>query len=142
MEGSPATIGVDHVGLTGGDLDASCSFFRDCLGWQLVGGNESYPAKFVSDGHTMVTLWRAEEPGSCLAFDRHRNVGLHHLALRIASLDGLNALHRKVAAWPGVSVEFAPERSGAGPKTHFIVREPSGVRLEFAFDPRISGGRT
>ncbi len=140
MDAPPLMIGVDHVGLTVGDLHASCGFFRDCLQWQLVGGNDSYPARFVGDGHTTVTLWRAEEPDSCTPFNRRRNVGLHHLALRVASLEKLEALHRRVAAWPGVSVEFAPERSGAGPKTHFIVREPSGVRLEFAFDPRISGG--
>jgi hypothetical protein len=38
-------------------------------------------------------------------------------------------------------VEFAPELSGKGPKIHFIVREPSGVRVEFAFDPRLEEAR-
>jgi hypothetical protein len=45
-------------------------------------------------------------------------------------------LHRRVAAWPNVVVEFDPELSGKGPKIHFMIREPSGVRLEFAYDPR------
>jgi len=29
-------------------------------------------------------------------------------------------------------IEFAPERSGKGPKVHFMVREPGGTRIEFA----------
>jgi hypothetical protein len=39
-------------------------------------------------------------------------------------------------------VEFAPALSGKGPKIHFMVREPSGVRLEFAYDPRLEAART
>jgi catechol 2,3-dioxygenase-like lactoylglutathione lyase family enzyme len=134
---SPSTIGVDHVGLAVRDLDASRRFFCEGLGWQVVGGDPGYPAVFVGDGRTVVTLWQVEDPAACTGFDRRKNVGLHHLALRVGSLDGLEALHERVAAWPGVVVEFAPERSGAGPKVHFIVREPSGVRIEFAFDPRV-----
>jgi hypothetical protein len=42
----------------------------------------------------------------------------------------------------GVSLERVVAR--LGPKIHFMVREPSGVRLEFAYDPRLeaapSGG--
>ena len=53
---------------------------------------------------------------------------------------GLSASGR-VSNWPGVVVEFGPERSGAGPKIHFIVCEPSGVRIEFAFDPRFEEAR-
>jgi hypothetical protein len=31
--------------------------------------------------------------------------------------------------------------SGKGLKIHFTVREPSGIRLEFAFDPRVERPR-
>jgi hypothetical protein len=31
--------------------------------------------------------------------------------------------------------------SGKGPKIHFIVREPSGIRIKFAFDPRVERPR-
>jgi hypothetical protein len=37
------------------------------------------------------------------------------------------------AVAPGVIK--TPMLSGKGPKIHFIVREPSGIRIEFAFDP-------
>jgi hypothetical protein len=49
----------------------------------------------------------------------------------------LDALYERVAGWPGVAVEFAPELVGKGPKLHFMMREPGGIRIEFAFDPRI-----
>ena len=134
---TPRTIGVDHVGLAVSDLALSLGFFRDCLGWRVVGENPAYPAVFVSDGHDLVTLWQVEAPERCIPFDRRNNIGLHHLALRVADLAGLAALHQHVAAWPGVTVEFAPALSGKGPKTHFMIREPAGIRIEFAFDPRL-----
>ncbi|HLZ82494.1 MAG TPA: hypothetical protein VKQ54_02935, partial [Caulobacteraceae bacterium] len=67
--------------------------------------------------------------------------GLHHLAIAVVDQAGLDALYQRVASWPGVVVEFGPRVSGAGPKIHFIVREPGGVRLEFAFDPRLEASR-
>jgi catechol 2,3-dioxygenase-like lactoylglutathione lyase family enzyme len=75
-------------------------------------------------------------PDKAVAFDRRTNVGLHHLALAVADRAGFDALYERAASWPGVVVEFAPELSGKGPKIHFIVREPSGIRIEFVFDPR------
>ena len=134
---TPATCGVDHVGLSVRDLEATRGFFCDCLGWRVVGERAEYPAVFVSDSQLIVTLWRVEAPDQAVAFDRRANVGLHHLALAVADRAGLDALHERVASWPGVVVEFAPELSGKGPKIHFIVREPSGIRIEFAYDPRV-----
>jgi hypothetical protein len=67
-------------------------------------------------------------------------VDLHHLAFAVADR-ALDALYDRVASWPGVVVEFAPDLSGTGPKVHFIVREPSGIRIEFAFDPRVERPR-
>lgn len=80
----------------------------------------------------VVTLWQVEDSEKCVPFDRRRNVGLHHLALKVVDRDALDALHARVAAWPDTVIEFAPERSGKGPKAHFMVREPGGTRIEFA----------
>ena len=46
---NPLTGGVHHVGLTVTDLDASCSFFTDLLGWRKVGGDPAYPAAPASN---------------------------------------------------------------------------------------------
>lgn len=131
--GSPLTLGIDHVGLTVADLKQSTAFFTDCLGWRLLGEKPDYPAAFVTDGHTRLTLWQVSDPADFSAFDRHRNVGLHHLALKIGTLENLHALYKRVAQWQGVVVEFSPELSGKGPKVHCMIREPGGCRVEFAW---------
>ena len=132
----PLTRGVDHVGLTVNDLAASRAFFTDCLNFKLIGERESYPAVFVSDGVTMITLWQVSDPATAVGFDRRNNIGLHHLAFKVASEADLRSVFDKISHWPGVAVEFAPELSGKGPKLHCMFAEPSGNRIEVAFDPR------
>ncbi len=129
------TLGIDHLGLTVGDLDASVAFFVDGLGWEVFGGNPDYPAAYVTNGHAKLTLW--QQTGSPKReFDRHAHIGLHHTALKVPDEAALNAVYERAKAHPGVEVEFAPEFSGKGPKVHFMVREPGGTRLEFSYDPR------
>lgn len=129
----PSTMGVHHVGLAVPDLAAAKRFFVDTLGWTVVGGIAAYPAVFVSDGATMVTLWRVADPDGAVPFDRRANVGLHHLALKVADHVALDALYERLRAHPGVTIEFAPVPMNAGSATrHFICAMPGGVRLEFA----------
>lgn len=135
MASHPLTSGVDHVGLTVADLDATRTFFTDCLGWSVLGGIPAYPALFVTDGASRVTLWQVRDRADHGAFDRHRNIGLHHLALSVPDLGTLHAIHERVAKWAGAVVEFAPETNGRGPKIHFMIREPGGTRIEFTCLP-------
>lgn len=127
----PITRGVHHVGLTVTDLEASCRFFTDVLGWERVGGDPDYPAVFVSDGTVMVTLWQAREPSAAIAFDKNNNVGLHHLALSVADLDTLDRIYQKLVADTNIEIEFAPEPLRNGPAVHMMCREPGGIRIEF-----------
>ena len=129
------TKGIDHLGLTVPDLDQTVSFFVNCLGWQEVGGKPDYPSKFISDGSSVLTIWQAQTSNP-IRFDRKTNLGLHHFALKVATEDDLNTLFEKVKNWPGIKVECSPEYSGNGPKVHFFVNEPGGLRVEFAYDPR------
>jgi catechol 2,3-dioxygenase-like lactoylglutathione lyase family enzyme len=131
------TAGVDHVGLSVEDLAKSKQFFTECLAWRVTGERPEYPAAFVSDGQTRVTLWQVDNKSPFVAFDRRRNVGLHHLALRVRNLDDLHRLHARIINWPGVTAEFSPEPSSGGPRVHFMIREPGGCRIEFVCDPRI-----
>ena len=127
--------GVDHVGLTVTDLAASEGFFTETLGFSVVRRDEEYPAVFLTNGHVIVTLWRATDPEHAVAFDRKRNVGLHHLAFEMESFAELDRLHGRLAETPGVRIEFAPEPLSGGPARHMMIREPSGNRLEFIHRP-------
>lgn len=135
------TFGIDHVGLSVRDLKSTLTFFCDCLRWRVVGERPEYPAAFMSDGHGLLTLWQVAFPDDAIAFDRRANIGLHHLAVAVVDQASLDALHLRVSNWPGVITEFGPQIVGAGPKIHFIVREPGGIRIEFAFDPRLEKAR-
>ena len=123
------TQGVNHIGFAVSDLNATTEFFMSILGWKEVGGDPSYPSRFVSDGKIFVTLWQTSK--DTVAFNRKTNVGLHHFAMTVPDLETLDELHAVFLKQDNVEIEFAPEFLGNGPTTHMIIREPSGLRLEF-----------
>lgn len=129
-----ATLGIDHVGLTVASLDSTKAFFLGCLGWSLRGERPEYPAAFVTDGNCVVTLWQVKRGEEAVRFDRLNNIGLHHLALKVANPAELERVFAKVSAWPGVTVQFGPESSGKGPRMHCMIFEPGGIRIEFVCD--------
>jgi lactoylglutathione lyase len=129
------TLGMNHVGLTVTNLDKSVAFFTETLDWDEVGGYPDYPSKFVTDGNIFLTLWQTTDPDNAIAFDRKNNVGLHHLALTVKSRDALDVLYERFLKVDGVVIEFSPEPNGGGPTIHMMIREPSGNRLEFAYNP-------
>jgi len=128
---APLTQGVSHIGFAVSDLDASTAFFTDILNWNEVGGDPSYPSRFVSDGKIFVTLWQTASEAETIAFNRKTNVGLHHFAITVADLETFDALYETLLQQSDVKIEFAPEFLGEGPTTHMMIREPSGLRLEF-----------
>ncbi len=58
-------------------------------------------------------------------------IGLHHLALKVASTDALQTLHGKLQDANDVEIEFAPESLGGGPVKHMMTTIPGGIRVEF-----------
>jgi catechol 2,3-dioxygenase-like lactoylglutathione lyase family enzyme len=133
-DSSNLTIGVSHVGLSVSDLDASLKFF-EALGFKKAGGVESYPSIFVSDGSSLITLWQTDEGAT--PFDRRKNVGLHHLAIKVRSLEALKEAFNIVSKVAGVRVDgegaFGPQALDGTPLTHAIVFEPSGNRIELTY---------
>ncbi len=126
---TPITKGAHHIGLTVSKLEESADFFTSLLGWKEVKRNEEYPAIYVSDGSTMLSLWAIKEEPS-IQFNKNRNVGLHHVAFHVENEDVLNAIHKRLADH-GTEIEFEPEHLGKGPAKHMMCYEPSGVRVEF-----------
>jgi catechol 2,3-dioxygenase-like lactoylglutathione lyase family enzyme len=131
MQTTSVTRGVHHIGLTVPDLAAARHFFVQELGYQGCGEVPDYPAVFMSDGKTLITLWQVKDPSRVVTVDRAQNVGLHHVALAVADHEVLDALHRRLVSIDEVEIEFAPELLGGGPTRHMMVRIVGGLRIEF-----------
>ena len=126
---NPVTKGVHHIGLSVSKLEESAAFFTAILDWKEVKRNADYPAIYVSDGHIMLSLWGIRQNES-VAFDKNRNIGLHHVAFVVKSEDDLHSVHKHLAGHR-MEIEFAPELLGQGPAKHMMCFEPSGIRIEF-----------
>lgn len=126
----PVTQGAHHIGLTVPDLAVARDFFVEVLQFEQVGEVPDYPAFFVSDGTTLITLWQAANPNEATPFDRRNNIGLHHFALRVDSLDVLKSMHQTLEQAAGVTIEFSPEPIGDGPTQHMMFYIPGGIRME------------
>lgn len=127
----PLTQGAHHIGLTVPSLADTKAFFLNTLGYTQVGEVPDYPAAFLSDGTTMITLWQVNDPATATEFDRKNVIGLHHLALKVADRAALATLHDKIKTAPGCEIEFAPESLGGGDIHHLMCTIPGGVRVEF-----------
>lgn len=135
VKASIQTLGVHHVGLAVKDLAVTSDFFIDALGFKKVDDRPDYPAIFVSDGNVLVTLWQVTDGETATPFDRKGNIGLHHVAFKLATFEDLDAMYEKLRSLPDIQIEFAPELVGDGPAKHMIFREPGGIRLEFIVLP-------
>ena len=130
MSASAITKGAHHIGLTVPRIDETRSFFTNVLGFDQVGEVPSYPAVFLSDGTTMITLWQATDPQTATPFDRKNVIGLHHFALKVEDAAALDHVHNKLDDAPGVEIEFGPEPLGGGPTKHMMCAIPGGIRME------------
>lgn len=110
-------------------MEESARFFTDLLGWREVRRKEDYPAIFVSDGQIMLTLWATKEQ-PIGAFNKNKNIGLHHIALSVEGENILNQLCERLSN-NNIEIEFSPELLGPGPAKHMMCYDPSGIRVEF-----------
>ena len=124
------TRGAHHIGLTVLDLEQTRGFFLETLGYEQVGEVADYPAAFLSDGTTMITLWQASDPANAVPFDRKNVIGFHHLALTVDA-DAIDELCRTLIDTADVEIEFEPEPLGNLPVRHMMCRIPGGIRVEF-----------
>lgn len=118
-----------HIGLNVTDLDRSLGFYRDVLGFGVIGEGKEEDRRyaFLGDGgRPVLTLWQQAQ-GS---YDTDR-AGLHHLALEVDTLDQVRTYETALRDY---GVEFAHDgvvahHEGAASGGIFF-HDPDGTRLE------------
>jgi lactoylglutathione lyase len=118
-----------HVGLNVTDLARSRAFYTRVLDLQVVGESQDAEREWAflgRDGQVLLTLWRQAEGSFSTA-----QPGLHHLALRVDSVEELHALQERLAdlgverRYGGVVLHAEGADSGG---VYFA--DPDGIRLE------------
>ncbi|OEJ32012.1 VOC family protein [Streptomyces subrutilus] len=131
MTSAISGLRTGHVGLNVTDLDRSLAFYRDALGFQVLGERKEEERRFAflgQDGELVLTLWQQAEgafaPGSA---------GLHHLALSATTIEDVRAFEQRLRS---LGVEFAYEgvvAHGEGAASGGIFfHDPDGTRLEIS----------
>ena len=91
---TPLTRGLHHLGFSVSDLSAALDFFINALHFKLLGEDKDYPAAFVSDDATVITLWAADHDAA--PFDRRRHIGLHHAAFDVETMSNLKKIYERL----------------------------------------------
>ncbi|MFE1285268.1 VOC family protein [Streptomyces sp. NPDC058751] len=131
------TLRTGHIGLNVTDLDRSLAFYRDVLGYGVLGegkeeGDDGGKRRYAflgspsGDGRPALTLWQQARDGHDTGL-----AGLHHLALEVDSLDRVREYETALRAY---GVTFAHDgvvahREGAASGGIFF-HDPDGTRLE------------
>src|SRR4051794_23302158 len=123
------TLRTGHLGLNVTDLDRSLAFYRDVLGFSLMGEGKEEDRRYAflgTDGQIMPTR-RQQGRGA----DNKSRLGLLRLALGVETVERVKAYE---AALRGCGVEFAYEgvvahREGSASGGIFF-HDPDGTRLE------------
>ncbi len=124
-----AALRTGHIGLNVTDLERSLAFYRDVLGFGVLGEGKEEGRRFafLGDGpRPVLTLW--EQAGAAYAAT---NAGLHHLAFEADTIERVKEYEGALRAY---GVEFAyegvvPHGEGAASGGIFF-HDPDGTRLE------------
>lgn len=120
-----------HVGLNVTDLARSLPFYRDALGFEVLGEGEEEDRRFAflgQDGELTLTLWQQAEGAYAPTA-----AGLHHLALSADTVEEVRSYEGRLR---GLGVAFAydgvvPHGEGASSGGIFF-HDPDGTRLEIS----------
>jgi lactoylglutathione lyase len=129
------TRGIDHVGLSVKDLEASKRFFKDILEFEIINEKEGEYA-FVSDRTTMVTLWQTAKTSANI-----QTAGLHHIALSVESIEVLRQVETKLRdnnykiQFDGMGV-----RGKEGGNIALFFYDPSDIRIELVSPDKDQSG--
>lgn len=124
---------LGHVVLYVSDLQRSVAFYRDALGFELLGGEVPLgaPAAAFSSGRTHHELLLIEVGPGAAPIPAGRRVGMYHFGLKVGdSDDELRAARDRLVAHGG-SVDGASDHT----VTHSLyLRDPDGNEIELYID--------
>ncbi|MBW5480712.1 VOC family protein [Streptomyces bambusae] len=124
-------LSTGHVGLNVTELGRSLGFYRDTLGFELLGEGKEEGRRYAflgQDGALVLTLWEQAEGAFAPAA-----AGLHHLAFSAGTVEEVRAYEERLRA---LGVDFAYEgvvAHGEGAASGGIFfHDPDGTRLEIS----------
>lgn len=119
----------DHVAITVSDMKRSVAFYRDVLGFKVLGKLENpdtgFLIVFLDTGSVIIELFEFREKGAPWDRNRNEDLGLKHFAFRVDSVD--EVAERLKAA--GVKFVLEPFDANGGVRIAFL-EDPDGVRIE------------
>ncbi|MFE0177768.1 VOC family protein [Streptomyces sp. NPDC059002] len=118
-----------HIGLNVTDLERSLAFYRDVIGYGVIGEGKEEGRRFAflgEGGRPVLTLWQQADTAYSAG-----NAGLHHLAIEVDTVERVKEYESALRAY---GVEFAyegvvPHGEGAASGGIFF-HDPDGMRLE------------
>ncbi|MGW7108057.1 VOC family protein [Streptomyces xanthophaeus] len=126
-----SSLRTGHVGLGVTALHRSLAFYRDALGFTVLGEGKEEGRRFAflgQDGELLLTLWQQAGEGYDPA-----TAGLHHLAFSAGAIEEVREYEARLR---GLGVDFAYEgvvAHGEGAASGGIFfHDPDGIRLEIS----------
>jgi catechol 2,3-dioxygenase len=114
----PHIVGVRHVGLCARDPDALAEFYRDVLGFEVVGGSTADTPQFGATAFVSGDPSKRPHDVAIVA-----NPAFQHTAFEVGSLEDLRALHQRVID-RGVPIKMALNHGGP---LAFYFDNPAGI---------------
>ncbi len=111
-------VKISHLVLNSNDVDRSCAFFAEMLGFRL------------SDSTRMMSFMRCNTDHHSVAFARTGNVSLNHIAFEMPSWDGLMRGAGRMKE-SGHRMEWGLGRHGPGANVFAYYLDPEGMAVEY-----------
>ena len=129
-------FGVEHIDLTVNDVALSSGFYDKvlgALGFRKLDDTE-HDVRW-GNPHLTIAIRQSSRANRGAEFDRYR-VGLHHLALRASSREGVDEFHRFLLREKFPVLETPAEYPQYGPNYYAVFfADPDGMKLELAHFP-------